>query len=64
MQSVSGDVELAVKPGQSLYVDASSVSGEMTSELGLGDAPPADSSSAVHELHVRTISGDLRIARA
>jgi hypothetical protein len=64
VQSVSGDVELAVKPGQSLYVDASSVSGEMTSELGLEDAPPVDPSASVHELRVRTISGDLRIARA
>lgn len=64
VQSVSGDVELAVKPGQRLYVDASSVSGTMTSELGLDDAPPADASAEVHDLRVRTISGDLRISRA
>ena len=64
VQSVSGDVELAVKPGLSLYVDASSVSGTMTSELGIDDAPPAGAADEVHELRVRTISGDLRIARA
>ena len=64
VQSVSGDVDLAVKPGLSLYVDASSVSGTMTSELGLDDAPPAGPEGEVHELRVRTISGDLRIARA
>ena len=64
VQSVSGDVELAIKPGQRLYVDASSVSGTMTSELGLDDTPPVDSAAAVGELRVRTISGDLSIIRA
>jgi hypothetical protein len=64
VQSVSGDVELAVKPGLNLYVDASSVSGTMTSELGLDDAPPPGPAGDVHELRVRTISGDLRITRA
>lgn len=64
VQSVSGDVELAVKPGLRLYVDASSVSGTMSSELGLDDAPPADPAAEVHDLRVRTISGDLRISRA
>ena len=64
VQSVSGDVELAVKPGQRLYVDASSVSGTMSSELGLDDTPPVDAGGAVGELRVRTISGDLNIIRA
>jgi CBS domain-containing protein len=64
VQSVSGDVELALKPGQRLYVDASSVSGTMSSELGLDDTPPEGPSAQVHEVRVRTISGDLRIERA
>jgi len=64
VQSVSGDVELAVKPGQRLYVDASSVSGTMSSELGLDDTPPVDAAAPVGELRVRTISGDLNIIRA
>jgi len=64
VQSVSGDVELAVKPGLRLYVDASSVSGSMTTELELEDSLPADPTAQVHELRVRTISGDLRLARA
>jgi len=64
VQSVSGDIELAVKPGQRLYVDASSVSGTMSSELGLDDTPPADAGASVGELRVRTISGDLNIIRA
>lgn len=64
VQSVSGDVHLGVAPGERLYIDASSVSGAMSSELGLDDAPPGDAAAGVRELHVRTVSGDLRIARA
>ncbi len=64
VQSVSGDVRLAIKPGERLYVDASSVSGTLSSELGLEDTPPSDSTAPVSELRVRTISGDLEIVRA
>ena len=64
VQSVSGDVQLAIRPGERLYIDASSVSGTMSSELGIDDAPPADSSGPVSELRVRTVSGDLQILRA
>ena len=64
VQSVSGDVHLAIKPGERLYVDAGSVSGTLSSELGLEDALPADPSSPVSELRVRTVSGDLQIVRA
>jgi hypothetical protein len=64
VQSVSGDVHLAIKPGERLRIDASSVSGTMSSELDLNDAPPTDSSGPIVELRVRTVSGDLQIARA
>jgi DUF4097 and DUF4098 domain-containing protein YvlB len=64
VQAVSGDVHLAVKPGERLYIDASSVSGTMSSELGLADAPPTDSVTPVLELRVRTVSGDVEIVRA
>jgi len=64
VQSVSGDVLLAIKPGEQLYVDAGSVSGAMSSELGLDDAPAADSSTPVRQVSVRTVSGDLQIVRA
>jgi DUF4097 and DUF4098 domain-containing protein YvlB len=62
--SVSGDVHLAIKPGEHLYIDASSLSGEMTSELGLEDSPPAGSDAHFDELSVRTVSGDVQIVRA
>ena len=64
VQSVSGDVHLGIKPGERLYVDAGSVSGTMSSELGLDEAPPAESSGPVSEVRVRTVSGDLQIVRA
>lgn len=64
IQAVSGDVHLAVKPGERLYIDASTVSGTMSSELGLEEEPPVDSSVPVSDLRVRTVSGDVRIARA
>ena len=64
VQAVSGDVQLGIKPGERLYIDASSVSGTMSSDLGLEDSPPTDSTVPVSELRVRTISGDLKIARA
>ena len=54
----------AIKPGERLYIDASSVSGTMSSELDVNDAPPADRVAPVYELRVRTVSGDLKIVRA
>ena len=64
VQSVSGDVRLGIRQGERLYIDASSVSGTMSSELGLDDTPPADPGLPVVELRVRTVSGDLEISRA
>ncbi len=63
IQAVSGDVHLAIKPGEHLYIDARSVSGTMSSELGVEDAPP-NPASHFHELSVSTVSGDVQIARA
>ncbi len=63
VQSVSGDVRLAIAPGERLYIDASSVSGRMRSELDLGDDPSVEGEEQVHELRVRTVSGDLLILR-
>ena len=63
VQSVSGDVHLAIAPGQRLFVDASSVSGKMRSQLDLGDDPSLEGEGTVHELRVRTVSGDLLILR-
>jgi DUF4097 and DUF4098 domain-containing protein YvlB len=61
--SVSGDVEVAAVPGLVLWIDAQSVSGTMTSELDVGD-DPADSDEKPVELRIRTVSGDVRVARS
>ena len=63
--SVSGDIHLAIKQGEQLYIDASSLSGDMVSEIGLEDAPSAGSETArCRELSIRTVSGDVQIVRA
>jgi DUF4097 and DUF4098 domain-containing protein YvlB len=61
--SVSGDVDVAAVPGLVLWIDAQSVSGTMTSELEVGDAPAAAKEDTV-ELRMRTVSGDVRVTRS
>jgi len=63
LKSVSGDVEIGMRPGLRLWIDASSVSGTMTSELEVTDTLPADDAPLV-ELRAKSVSGDLRIRRA
>jgi DUF4097 and DUF4098 domain-containing protein YvlB len=66
-QSVSGDVRIGVGRGTPIWVDASSVSGSMRSELEVGDAKPAAESDELGEVvpvHVKTVSGDVSIVRA
>ena len=63
VSSVSGDVEVSAVPGLVLWIDAQSVSGTMTSELDVGDEPAEPGRKAV-ELRVRTVSGDVRVARS
>jgi hypothetical protein len=64
VQTVSGDVHLGVRPGLQLWIDASSVSGTLRSELDVDDGLPAETEGPAVELHARTVSGDVRIARA
>jgi len=62
-QSVSGDVYIAVPPGLQVYIDASSRSGDVSSELDPSE-DAASQGGEVAELRVKTMSGDIRIARA
>jgi hypothetical protein len=62
-QSVSGDVIVTVRPGTNVYIDANSRSGDVTSELDPSDGAEAGEGQ-VAELRVKTMSGDIRIARA
>ena len=63
MQSVSGDVVVGMAPGQSLWFDVASVSGDTTSDLDVGDAEAVGAEGATVEVRVRTVSGDVRIRR-
>jgi hypothetical protein len=69
LQSVSGDIRIGVRRGTRVFIDAASVSGDLDSELGLADAePPAseqdEEPGEVVPLHVKTVSGDVKIVRA
>jgi hypothetical protein len=64
-QTVSGDVRIGVGRGTRVWIDASSVSGDLRSDLGLGDEQPAsDEGRPVVPLYVKTVSGDVSIVRA
>jgi Putative adhesin len=64
--TISGDVRVGVARGTRVWIEAVSVSGDLESDLGLEDQPGAaeDSSGPVVPLHVKTVSGDVRITRA
>ncbi len=60
IKATSGDISVAVTPGIAVYLDISSLSGTVSSEL-----EPADpDGGADMTLHCRTISGDVRVSRA
>lgn len=64
-QTVSGDVRVGVCRGTRVWIDATSISGDLTSELGLdADEPAPDDEGAVVPLHFKTVSGDVQIVRA
>ena len=61
-QSVSGDIRVGVRPGIRVWIDAGSRSGDVTSELDVGDTRPGE--GPVTELRIQTLSGDIAIARS
>jgi hypothetical protein len=64
-QTASGDVQISVLPGTGIYMDVHSVSGYTQSDLSVGDAPPAGSTSkSTLSVRVHTVSGDVAIMRA
>ena len=62
LHAVSGDVRVGVVPGLRLWIDATSVSGDMSSELDAADGPAAE--GPLVELRAKTVSGDVQIVRA
>jgi hypothetical protein len=64
IQSVSGDVRIGIRPGTRLHIDANSVSGDVSSELDVKDAPSTTPSGPEARLQAKTVSGDIEITRA
>jgi hypothetical protein len=67
VQSVSGDSRIGIGHGTRIWIDASSVSGDMSSELDMGAEvaeAEAESPSEVVPVYVKTVSGDVAIVRA
>lgn len=64
VQTVSGDARVGVTAGTSVWIDASAVSGDVTSDLDVGDAPADGSDQTAFELRARSVSGDLHLTRA
>ncbi len=63
LTSVSGDVEVGVVTGTRLFVDASSTSGDVRSEIEVGAEQPAGEGTEA-SLRVKTVSGDIALTRA
>jgi hypothetical protein len=58
--SASGDIRVAVTPGIGVYLDLSTLSGTVSSEL----EPAEEGNGAELTVHCRTLSGDVRVIRA
>jgi hypothetical protein len=61
-KTMAGRVSVGVAKGSAAYLDISTMSGRVHSELDAGE-PPADGEKRV-ELIIRTMSGDVNLARA
>ena len=64
MRSASGDLWVGIRPGSGVWIDASSMSGETTSELDVGAAATDEAEGPVVELSAQSMSGDIHVARA
>ena len=64
IQSVSGDAHIGVAQGTGVWMDASSISGKLNSELGVVDDATSGESGEVVPLQVKTVSGDVLFVRA
>jgi len=63
LSSASGDIRVGIKRGSRLWVDARSMSGDVVSELEVGDEQDGEEGPLV-ELQVTAMSGDVRVVRA
>jgi DUF4097 and DUF4098 domain-containing protein YvlB len=63
LSSASGDIRVGIKRGSRVWVDARSMSGDVSSELEVGEDVPGDDGPLV-ELQVTAMSGDVQVVRA
>jgi hypothetical protein len=63
LHSLSGDIDTAIERGTRVYLDASTLSGDATSDLDVQDAPAGGDGPEL-TLNASTKSGDVRIRRA
>jgi DUF4097 and DUF4098 domain-containing protein YvlB len=63
LKAVSGDVDVAIRRGLRVRLDVNSVSGKIGSELEVSDTPSGNGGPEA-TVRVRTVSGDVKIARA
>lgn len=63
IKTVSGDATVGVSAGRRVWLDLSSISGRMGSELDDDPGESAEGESAQISLALRSVSGDLRIRR-
>jgi DUF4097 and DUF4098 domain-containing protein YvlB len=66
LRAISGDINVGVRRGSRLFVDANTVSGATSSDFELSDAPASDDApeGTSVEIFAKTVSGDVRIERA
>jgi hypothetical protein len=62
LKSASGDLKIGIREGSTLWVDARSRSGDVSSELPVSDTPPEGDAPHV-ELRAHTMSGDIMVVR-
>jgi len=63
LSCATGDIRVAVVPGIGVYLDLSSVSGSVRSDLDEVDSPDGHADATV-QIRARTFSGDIRITKA
>ena len=66
LRAISGDINVGIRRGSRLFVDANTVSGGTSSDFELSDAPAGDEAAEgpLVEIFAKTVSGDVRIERA
>jgi DUF4097 and DUF4098 domain-containing protein YvlB len=63
LKAMSGDIKIGIREGSNVWVDARAMSGDLSSEVALGDEPPAENAPLV-ELRAASMSGDIEVVRA